>query len=647
MSPLEALTEGIRNLADGKFNKNLTVRSGDEFEEVADAFNQMSARIGHQFDTLSTLAEIDRLILSRPRPEQVINITLSGIGKIIRSDSAGIVLFGEDGLTGQLLGRSNGERESKIIGSITMPLEQQFTVRQERSFLISKSDSSFGWLKESLPQFDMHFFLVLPVVKGDDLFALLILGFKQKKPSVDNIAGAEEFTDRISVAFSNAAWEEKLYYQAHYDVLTGLPNRLLLQDRITQEISHAARNKAFLTILFLDLDRFKKVNDSLGHATGDAMLTIMASRLQKCLRTEDTVARLGGDEFIIMISGMPSREIAAANASTIAEKMLQNISKPLTLKQQEIIITGSIGIATYPTDGEDTEILLRNADIAMYQAKKEGSGKFYFYSDELNDQAIHRLSMETKLHHALAEDQFLLYFQPKVEINTRTVTSCEALIRWVIPNQGIVYPNEFIPMIDEIGLSVPVGKWVLHTACKQAKQWQSGADSPIAVSVNISAIHFHRGDLVKHVQEALQLSGLNPSCLDLEITESAAMHDTERTISILLQLRDMGVTISIDDYGTGHSSLKYLTSFPVTTLKIDRGFIHQIPEKQNYLSIVSSTILLAHNLGLRVIAEGVETEEQLNCLKEMGCDEFQGYLCSPPVPIQDFLSFLPNKLCAL
>jgi diguanylate cyclase (GGDEF)-like protein len=633
MSPLEALMGGIQRLSNGDFEQRVSVGSGDEFERVADAFNAMATRIGQQLNALSTLAEIDQLILSRPRPEHIVHIFLSGVRNIVECDWAGSVLLTEKEMSGKILFKEDQQDELRLQAgkTVTIPVEERFAIRQKRSFLISGDDTSYSWLTKPLSTANAQYYLVHPVSNTDNLLALLILGFDNKPPTAEVIAQSEEFADRISVAFSNAAWEKKLYIQAHFDTLTGLPNRMLLEDRISQELSHAARNHSFPAILFLDLDRFKNVNDSLGHSAGDTLLKEASTRLRHNLREEDTIARLGGDEFIILVSGMKTLEEAAVTASSVAEKLIADISHPILLGNQSIRISASIGIATYPTDGEDAEMLLRNADSAMYRAKRDGGGSVRFYSQDLNLQATHRLTMEASLHQALQEEHFVLHYQPKLEASSRTITSFEALIRWTPPGKEMIYPNDFIPLSDEIGLSIPIGKWVLQSACAQVSEWQGAFKRLPKVSVNISANHFHNGNLVADVENALQLSGLHPSRLELEITERIAMQDTKRTLSTLEKLCDMGVAITIDDYGVGYSSLRYLTRFPVSFLKIDRSFISDLPHNKKDLAIVSSTIQLAHQLELHIVAEGVETEEQHAILQELECDEVQGFLYSRPV----------------
>jgi len=437
----------------------------------------------------------------------------------------------------------------------------------------------------------------------------------------------------IAVAFANAAWEDRLYTQARYDLLTTLPNRASLEERLEQEISHASRFDECVAILFLDLDRFKNINDSLGHEFGDAVLKEISSRFRKDLREEDTVARLGGDEFVVMLRGLENSEKAVASASAVAEKIIHFITRPIILDEHEIRITTSIGISIYPTDAMNMNTLLRNADSAMYHAKDMGRGNFQFYSEELHAAANYRLEMETKLHRAVEQDEFELYYQPKLDTKTQTIIGSEALIRWIDEDGNFIEPTKFIAVAEDIGLTTVIGEWALKVACKQAREWL------LPISVNISARHFHHGSLVEHVKAALHEANLDPQYLEVEITETTTMHNLEKTVSVLESLKEVGIKISIDDFGTGYSSLNYLKHFPVDKLKIDRIFIKNILLLEKDLAIVKSTVSLAHNLGLNVIAEGVELEEQREALEELGCDELQGFLYSQALPAEEFIQY--------
>jgi len=640
--PLEALMHGIRNIANNRFDTEVSVDSSDEFGEVAVAFNSMSSRIGNQIERLKTQAEIDQLILSRPSVDDIVNIALDGIERMVPCDWLGLATMDEKkSRVFQLKGRVNGEDKTSSIKSFKLSRKGLQEVFTGSSVLDTNRNIQFATLLQNTSKTVCRFWLIAPIAAMDEPVAILILGY-ESNPAAEDIYYTNEFSSRIAVAFSNAAWEEKLYKQAHFDHLTELPNRLLMHDRLQQELNHVARTKGYFAVLFLDLDRFKNVNDSLGHEYGDTLLSIIARRLLKCMRQDDTVARLGGDEFIILIRSLESSEKALATASLVAEKIISEVSKPVLLEQHDIRMTTSIGIVVCPTDGQNVDTLLRNADSAMYHAKDQGGGNFEFYSEHLNETAKYRLQMESRLRKALDEQEFEFHYQPKVDPITGAITSAEALLRWMDKTEGIIYPDKYIHVAEEIGLITPIGMWGLKVACLQAKEWTKLRSDPFRVSVNISAQHFHHGDLVEHVSAALHESGLDPSSLELEITESTAMSSMDRTVAIMNNLRDMGVAISIDDFGTGHSSLTYLKNFPVYALKIDRSFISQITQSEKDMAIVKSTISLAHNLGLKVIAEGVETNEQFQALFSMDCDELQGYFFSWPVPAAQFSEMLAS-----
>jgi diguanylate cyclase (GGDEF)-like protein/PAS domain S-box-containing protein len=415
---------------------------------------------------------------------------------------------------------------------------------------------------------------------------------------------------------------------AYHDALTGLPNRAMLMDRLAQALAHAQRRQLQLAVVFIDLDRFKLVNDSLGHAAGDALLQEVARRLRAALREEDTVARVGGDEFQVVLDEIEG----PADAAHVAEKLMQVLGEPFTVEGQELHVTASLGLSLYPRDGERGELLLKYADTALYEAKGEGRNAYRFFSPEMNAQAHGRLRMENDLRRAIERGELEIHYQPQIDLASGAVVAAEALLRWRHPRKGLVLPNAFIPLAEETGLIVPLGEWVLDEACRQAAQWQREGIGPLRVAVNISARQLRRPGLDRAVRHALAESGLPPPCLELELTESSVMHDPPRAQAVLQSLRELGVLLSIDDFGTGYSSLAYLKRLPLDRLKIDRSFIGGIPQDGDDAAIVETIIVMTHKLGLRVIAEGVETHEQRAQLLSQGCDEVQGFLWAKPVP---------------
>lgn len=427
-------------------------------------------------------------------------------------------------------------------------------------------------------------------------------------------------------------YQARIEQQANYDTLTGLANRSLLNDRLQQAILAAASYGTRLAVVFVDLDRFKFINDSLGHHVGDELLRAMAERLKSSVRESDTVARLGGDEFVLLINGQGDPEAVAV----VLERMLSDISQPWTIAQGDFNVTCSIGVALYPDDGESADTLLKHADSAMYRAKEKGRNNFQFFTAELNALITQRLELENKLRRALEREQFTLHYQPRIDMQTRRIVGAEALIRWQVADHEIVPPAKFIPIAEEIGLIAPIGKWVLRTACEQNKAWQDAGFEPFVVSVNVSARQFRQDSFVQVVAEVLQETGLEARYLEIELTESAVMHDAEQFIAMLGELNDLGVQISLDDFGTGYSSLSYLKRLPVDRLKVDRSFVQDIATDADDATIVRTIIALGHNLGLKVVAEGVETEQQLEFLRTNHCDELQGYYFAMPMPVAEF-----------
>lgn len=431
-------------------------------------------------------------------------------------------------------------------------------------------------------------------------------------------------------------YEAALEYQATHDSLTGLPNRNLLQDRLSHAIVQAHLDGEKLAILMLDLDQFKRVNEGLGHKVGDVLIQKVASRMKECVRDTDTVARLGGDEFMILTTEVKNERSIAS----LAQKILKQFERKIAINGHVIIASASVGIAIYPRDGEDGDELFRNADTAMYRAKELGRNGFQFYSSDMNNRMRERLHMEQSLREALARRELSLWYQPKLDVTSGQVQSAEALIRWHHPHNGMISPGDFIPIAEETGLILPIGAWVIEEATRQIGQWRDLEQRDIRVAINISAYQFSHGGLAEQVTQALDSLCLKPELLTIEVTETAIMTNVDSAVRQLQSLRDIGVLVALDDFGTGYSSLTYLKHFPIDILKIDRSFVMDITKDAQSGAIVETIIDLAHNLDMRVVAEGVETQEQLEFLQTHGCDEIQGYLFSKPLPAKEFLTFL-------
>ncbi len=431
--------------------------------------------------------------------------------------------------------------------------------------------------------------------------------------------------------------EERIYYLAHYDVLTDLPNRVLLREWMSNILTAAQNDQDEAAILFVDVDRFKNVNDTLGHHTGDGVLAAMARRLKNCIGAADMVARMGGDEFVLVLT-----KTGADRAADIAQRIVAALNEPLIVDHHRINVTGSIGISIFPHDGQNMDALVKNADAALYHAKTLGRNNYKFFTEQMNVAAAERRLLEHGLMHAIERKELELHYQPQVEVGSGRVVGVEALLRWHHPELGIIMPNRLIPVAENTGLIVPIGEWVLREACLQNARWQAQGLPPIVVSVNLSALQIRQDSFERMVQDALNCSTLAPQYLELELTESLLMESANSTMSNVKQLTQIGVRLSVDDFGTGYSNLSYLRRFPLAKLKIDRSFVREAPHNNGDVAIVRAVIGLAHNLNLKVIAEGVETREQYDFLEAEGCDQIQGYFFARPRPAVDLLDVIVN-----
>ncbi len=442
-----------------------------------------------------------------------------------------------------------------------------------------------------------------------------------------------DMTERMAV-------QRSIEFLAHHDPLTGLPNRLLLRDRMEQAVALAARMQTCVALMFLDLDRFKTINDSLGHPVGDALLKEVVERLKGCVRDSDTISRQGGDEFVILLNDVRDSEAV----SRVADKIHQRMADPVLLGKHSLNTTFSIGIALYPNDGLDFDSLMQKADTAMYHAKEAGRNGYRFFTEQMNLLVVEHMTMETQLRQALENKEFVLHYQPQLDLHDGSIIGVEALIRWNSPENGMVSPARFIPVAEDCGLIVPIGAWVLNEACHQAKAWQDAGLPPFVVAVNLSAVQFRRQDLVTTVINALVLSDLDSQWLELELTESILIQDAEATLDAVRRLKALGVMLSVDDFGTGYSSLAYLKRFAVDKLKIDQSFVRDLVSDPDDAAIVRAIIQMAHSLKLKTIAEGVETEELSNLLRVFHCDEIQGYWFARPMPADQLEAFVRSHL---
>ncbi|HJX34664.1 MAG TPA: EAL domain-containing protein [Desulfatiglandales bacterium] len=484
-----------------------------------------------------------------------------------------------------------------------------------------------------------------PLVLSDEVVGVMAM-FSKKPLHEAALKALASISDEVALGIERKKAEDKIHYLAYYDSLTGLPNRYLFREFLKRSIEYANRYKHSYAVALIDLDDFSRINDTLGHDVGDELLKVVSSRLIKALRSsdyvariydeEEPIARMGGDEFIVLLQEINS----AVNASTVARRILNSLSQAYELGGREIFVTASIGIAIYPDNGKDVENLIKNVDTALYHAKKMGKNNFQFYSKSMNEASLELFTLETNLRRAIERRELMLYYQPKVDITTRKIVGMEALIRWKTPEGSLISPAKFIPLAEKNGLILPIGKFVMQTACIQNKIWQESCPEKLCVAINVSGLQFGQKYFVQDVLTALEDADLDPQYLDLEITETIIMIDPERAVRSLNELKEAGIHISLDDFGTGYSSLSYLQRLPLDAIKIDISFIRNVVTNPNDAAIVKAIIAMASNLRLKVIAEGVEDERQLEFLRENKCDIIQGYLFSPPVPVEEFFDLL-------
>jgi diguanylate cyclase (GGDEF)-like protein/PAS domain S-box-containing protein len=616
--PFQALVDATKAVSRGDRALRLDAQREDEFGYLARFFNQM-------------LGQITEELAERKQAEDAVRESEAHLKQILDSIHAGVVVI--DPETHEIV-----DVNDSAIKMVGVPREQ-IVGRVCHKFICP---TELG----KCPISDFH-------VSIDNSERILLTASGDRKPILKSVVPLlykgrnhliESFIDITNLKQAQA----QITKMAYYDSLTSLPNRVLFRDRLQLAVSHAGRHGQLLALLFLDLDNFKRINDTLGHRVGDLLLKEVAIRLAGDMRTTDsmarrtadefdtTVARQGGDEFTILLTEMSH----AQNAAKVAQRFLESLAKPFMLDGHEVFVSASIGIALYPLDGEDIDSLLKNADVAMYHAKDVGKNNYQYYRQSMNVAAVERLSLEGSLRKALERNEFLLYYQPQMDIRTGSIVGMEALIRWKHPERGMVPPGDFIPLAEETGMIVPIGEWVLNTACAQNKEWQAQGHPPICVSVNISGQQFKQQNLITTVAQTLESSGLDPRYLILEITESIIMQRTGEIMALFHELRAMGLRFSIDDFGTGYSSLGYLKRFPIHELKIDRSFVKEITTNADDAAIAKAIIAMAHSLKLTVVAEGVETEQQLKLLSDEGCDRMQGYLISHPLPAGEVVKFL-------
>jgi diguanylate cyclase (GGDEF)-like protein/PAS domain S-box-containing protein len=606
--PLIAMTRHIESLADRSGSEQLIeITAGDEIGTLGTAFNQMTTTLHRQQHALKESERNFRALADNAN---------DGMQIIIDKTTFAYA----NSRAAEITGYSVQELLSLAIIDLVHPDEQEMI--EERYAAVARKETVSRQFETSFVHKDrirvpVEVTSARTVWHGRPAELVIFRDITERKKS-----------------------EEEIQQLAYYDTLTRLPNRTLLHDRLHQAIALANRNNRLVGVLFLDLDRFKGINDTLGHVAGDRLLKAVAERLLATVRESDTVSRLGGDEFIVILSGLAHEE----DISKTAEKILAVIAEAIIIDSREIYTTASIGIAVFPDDGADSTLLLKNADIAMYQAKEQGRNNFQFFSKEMNVKALEHLMLETSLRRALERNELFLVYQPQMELHSGQIVGMEVLLRWRHPDLGVLAPTRFISLAEETGLIIPIGEWVLRSACTQNRAWLDAGYRPIRMAVNISVGQFRQQNFVEVVASILRETGIDAPLLELELTESMVMTNAASTVDLLGELKAMGVSLSIDDFGTGYSSLSYLKHFPIDRVKVDRSFVRDIGNNADDAAIAGAIIAMSHSMNLKVTAEGVEHQEQLQFLASRGCDEIQGYILAQPLPADELAGFLDSAM---
>ncbi len=667
LQPIDKLDRAAKSLTKGDWDYPMEIESNDEFGSLAGSFQDMASQLKKSFHDMDDLnKKLESKVVERT--EQIkrsfeVQHVISSVLKLsfknlelreylelaldllfsvpwLSAKSIGcIFLFDPHTNTLKMTVRRNFPQQL-LQPCKEVPLGKclcGLAASSGEMVFADKIDERHEILYEGIPP---HGHYCIPIKTKEKLLGLLNIDLNEghERNHVEE-QFLQTFADTLATIIERSRTHEKLEFMANYDPLTALPNRSLLFDRLNQAIKESQRYGDKITIMYIDLDRFKCVNDTYGHEVGDMLLKTTASRLLECVRDTDTVSRVGGDEFVLVVTRMKDSE----NSKKIAKKIIDSLSKPLIINDHSCSIIVSIGMSFFPEDGHDMQMLIKKADTAMYHAKTSGGHNVIAYNNSMDKELRESSKLEQDIRHALANDEFVLHYQPQINLRTGLITGAEALIRWNHPIFGMIYPDKFISIAESLGLIVQIGDWVLQQGCLQSKMWQQNYSHTLVLAVNISYNQFQQYNFSERVSQILFETELDPQLLELELTESVSMHNMESTIYILKELNSIGVKLAIDDFGTGYSSLSYLKHLPFHKLKIDKSFINDINHNNDDHVIAKTIIDMAHNLGLKVIAEGVETKEQLEILKKLDCDEVQGYLISKPVREEDFLSLLQSR----
>ncbi len=636
--PLQSLTIAARQVAAGNLESRVRIRTGDEFEWLGDAFNNMADRIGVQISTLEAMSGIDRMILSGSKLEDVSEDVVTHLIGLTQCESAAVIAREFDApQVGKMVSLHNGVVHHDRIG---LPDDVGHQWCQPRQVELDDSDTTAAPYKDRFKSFKHSYVVLVPVVLQDDLNGVLLLGSsKRMDMSRSGLQRVVDLASRFAVALNSVEREDALYRQAHFDPLTGLPNRQLLKDRLTQYLAGARIDGHNGAILFLDLDRFKEINDLFGHSVGDEILIQSSERIASEVRDRDTVARLGGDEFVVVLPNVRNERIVRSTA----ERLLSRLSEAFTVSENDHYLSASIGIATFPDDGATVESLLKNADAAMYRAKDAGRGRFEFFSKSLNAESRRKIGIERDLRAAFYDNDLSVHYQPQFDISTGDISGAEALLRWTHPQQGPISPAEFIPLAEDTGLIVEIGSWVIGRTCKNLQTILDMGLHPGPVSINVSGKQLADSSFCKTVLDPIRKFDIHPGYIQLEVTETTVAQNRDKAVAILETLREEGLRVAIDDFGTGYSSLSYLQQMPFDVIKIDKSFIDSIGSSVASDNICRTIIKMAEQLGKKSIAEGVEDRQQLDFLHANGCDFVQGYYYSRALPWDEFIKFVAKQ----
>ena len=643
LAPLHALQEGTQRLANQQFDEPVEISSSDEFADLAESFNKMADRIARQFKALAAAAEADQAVLSSVDTPRIVATVLDRMRDVCACDLVTVTLL--DSSTG---GQATTYLPDPLDPAVPRAYVAQF--RRDDTNRLLRNPQGFTLRNESPPPYlaplasamDQGVRILPLIYQGELLGAIALAAFRSTRPDDDDLRQAERVAGQVVLALANARMVDQIRSLAYFDSLTGLPNRVSFKRTLTEELERSALQQRKLAVCFLDLDHFSRINDTLGHRFGDRLVQEVAHRVRACCRKHAPaaeVARLGGDEFTVIVPDLPDDNMI----SQLAARLLESFNTPFELDGHEVFISASIGIAVFPTDGMDLESLLKNADLAMYQAKKRGRNTVELFATSMGISANKRLTLEGELRRAIDLEQFALWYQPVVDLKTGQVASAEALVRWEHPTDGLILPAEFIPLCEETGLINVLGEWIMRAACCQNRSWEEAGLASIPIAINLSGQQLRGGGTVELVRQVLEAANLDPRHLILELTESTLMEGVGDARTVLPALAALGVGLAIDDFGTGYSSLSYLKHFPVNTLKIDKSFIRDVTTDPNDAAITSAIVAMGHALDLRVVAEGVETEAQVQLLRRLGCDLIQGHIISRPMTANDFARYLRQK----